>query len=97
MDLTHTYDSIEEALQIFKPVNVDRGTKRVNYVDYRPVNQLTQTSPLEFNIPASPTQYMDLRRCGLKAKIRVTALGGGLLEEGDVVTMTNNMLDSLFS
>ena len=90
-------DTVDSALMLFAPVNIDRGTNQINFVEYRPTNQLSQTGPVEFTIPPSPTQYTDLRRCRLKSKVRIVGLNGKVLEEKDIVAPVNFLAGSLYS
>ena len=89
-------ETIDSELMLFAPVPVNRSTERVSYVEYRPTNQLTQSSPVEISIPGHSTQYLDLRRCKLNVKCKVVKADGTSLAAEDVVTPVNMLLHTLW-
>jgi hypothetical protein len=66
-----------------------------------PINHLTEGSALEFNIPATSTQYVDLKRMHLHVNAKITKSDGtALVETGDNVDnvgVANAPLHTMFS
>ena len=66
----------EDELSVFTPPLTNTGVHTRQWIEYRPTNQISGESPLEFLIPPQSVGYMDLRRGTLKIKLRLTnALG----------------------
>lgn len=59
---------------------------------FRPISALTETSPIEFIIPASSEEYLDLSHTTLHLNIRINPTVAG-----QVVGPINNFLHSMFS
>ena len=81
MDQTASQDTMDSELALFAPISVNRSTQRVTYVEYRPSNALTDSSPVEVLVPSHATAYTDLRRSLLFVKFMLTALDGSKLGE----------------
>ena len=105
---TTTMDSrssigISESMNLFEMPTVDVGVSKIRYVEYKPLNQLNQDVGLEFEIPNSGNQYIDLRRTYLMCKVRVKKADGTDLPDKDTdavganVAPVNNFLHSLYS
>jgi hypothetical protein len=60
-----------EELALFERPVIDGGVEKVRWIEYRPVNQLTPDSAVEFVINGNGSQYIDLRRTLLHVKARV--------------------------
>jgi hypothetical protein len=76
-------------------------TQGTEWVTYRPINQLTEGSALEFNIPATSTQYVDLKLMHLHVKAKITKSDGTALvetgDDADNVGEANAPLHTMFS
>ena len=77
------------------PINIamDSGA----YAVHRPVTALTDDSPLEFQVTASPEEYLDLGRTKLHLKVKVTNVDGSNLAGDAKVSTSNLLMHSLFS
>ena len=58
-------DVINSELLLFDPVRVNRGSEQIRWIEYRPINQLTDDTPVEICVPGTGSQYMDLKRSRL--------------------------------
>ena len=67
---------IGESMNLFEMPSVDIGVSKVRYVEYKPLNQLNQDVGLEFEVPNSGSQYIDLRRTYLMCKVRIKKQDG---------------------
>jgi hypothetical protein len=77
------------------PVNtsMERGFNLVHH----PVSSLTDDTPIEFHVPSSPDEYIDLAKTQLFLKVRIMKTDGTKIGDGAHVTPVNLMLHSLFS
>jgi hypothetical protein len=87
-----------EGLALFQQPPTDTGIQGTEWITYRPVNQLTEGSALEFNIPSTSTSYLDLKRMQLHVKAKITKSDGTDIEApADHVGMVNAPLHAMFS
>jgi hypothetical protein len=97
LDKNSFSEAIIPALDIFATPPTQSSIERIDFQDFRPTSQLTQDSPIDFNISNGGFSYTDLSRCRLYLKGKITKAGGGALAATDIVAPVNNLLDSLFS
>ena len=90
-------DVINSELLLFDPVRVNRGSEQIRWIEYRPINQLTDDTPVEICVPGTGSQYMDLKRSRLYIRACIKKSDGTNLLEKDVVTPCNLFLQSIFS
>ena len=75
----------EDELSVFTPPLTNTGVHTRKWIEYRPTNQISGESPLEFLIPPQSVGYMDLRRSTLKIKLRFTnALGQPVAKDANL-------------
>jgi hypothetical protein len=73
----------EDEMSVFTLTYTDVHTRQ--WIEYRPTNQISGESPLEFLIPPQSVGYMNLRRSTLKIKLRLTnALGQPVANDANV-------------
>ena len=70
-----------EDLALFAAPSFNAAVDRVQWVDYQPTSQIRDQSPIEFTIPASGAQYINLNRSYLFLKIRILKADGSTLED----------------
>lgn len=87
---------VPPALNLFQTKPKLCGIQNVQWIDYRPVSQVSGNSTLVFNIPGSGPAYTDLSRTYLHIRAKITK-GDGPLTAGDPVAPVNLWLHSLFS
>ncbi|KAJ8311951.1 hypothetical protein KUTeg_010504 [Tegillarca granosa] len=58
-------------LELFSLPPVQSAVMKTQYIDYRPVSNISQNAPIEFHIPGQSPEYTDLQhsRLYIKAKI----------------------------
>lgn len=96
--MTGSTDAVTlKALDIFQAPPTECGIASINYIDYRPVAAITSDSILEFNIPGSGENYIDLKRSYLHIKAKITRTNGASLLPDDDVTPCNLWAHSLWS
>ena len=96
MEKGEAQSTIDSELMLFQPVNVNRSTERVSYIDYRPNNQLSHATPVEIAITNNSSQYTDFRRSKLYARCRITTREGKKLTDDDIVAPANLLLHNLW-
>lgn len=77
------------------PVNVsmDRG----EFTAYHPLSTISDDGPLEFTVPGTPEEYIDVGRTKLFVKLKITKLDGSNIAADAKVSSANLLLHSLFS
>ena len=87
----------EDELSVFTPPLTNTGVHTRQWIEYRPTNQISGESPLEFLIPPQSIGYMDLRRSTLKIKLRLAkALGQPVTKDANI-GLVNLPLQAVFS
>lgn len=66
-------------------------------VDYQPLTSIRQNAPIEFYIPASTEEYLDLKNSRLHLKCRISLLDGDECDEAQLVAPVNDLFNSLWS
>ncbi|OOZ61425.1 hypothetical protein BOW45_13060 [Solemya velum gill symbiont] len=66
----------DTSLALFQTPQTDLGSQGTEWVTYRPVNQLTGGSAIEFTIPPMANTYLDLQRTLLNLKVKITKSDG---------------------
>lgn len=84
-------------LELFTLPPVNISMERGDTESFRPVANLSAQGPLEFYVPGSSEQYIDLGRTRLRLKFTITKLNGDNLAAAAKVAPCNNFLHSLFS
>lgn len=65
-----------EELALFEKPVIDAGVEKVRWIEYKPVNQISHGSNIEFVVSGNGNQYIDLRRTRLYIKAKVTLEDG---------------------
>lgn len=86
-----------EELDLFTPESADTSRLTREWIEYRPVNQITDSSAIEFNIPAQSSAYLDLKRSLLKVKLNIVNGDGTAVDDTKEVALVNVPLHALFS
>ena len=94
--LKQSSEGYESNLALFTPKPTATGIEKIQYVEYRPVTQVTQGSPIEFNIPGSGMDYLDLKKTRLHVKARILRPDGNPVTEQDQTSFINLPLATMF-
>ncbi len=84
-----------EELALFQSSAIDTGIESVEWVDFRPVSQLTRDGAVEFNLTGNSAAYIDLRRTRLHVKVRITKGNGMPVVKEDKVGLINLPLQTM--
>lgn len=82
-------------LDLFSPPLVQDNVERQYYMDYRPVNQLTDDGPILFDI-TEQKHFLDLYNCQLYVKLNIVKADNTPIAINKKVIPVNNTLHSLF-
>ena len=86
-----------DELNLFKAARADTSSHSREWIEYRPVSQITDSAALDFNIPAQSSGYVDLKRSILNIKLRLVSADNTPLDSALVVGPVNVPLHTLFS
>lgn len=89
-------ESHPEELELFTTPPTQGAYEKIQWVDYRPVAQIKEDAPVEFVIPASGSQYLNLKQTYLHIKAKLVQEDGSDLTLEDRVAPVNNMIHSLW-
>jgi hypothetical protein len=88
--------AIEENLNFFSLPAQDVGVLERKWVTVRPINSLTDSSPVEFNIDGNMATYLDLKHTTLCVKFKVVKADGTNLGPTEEVAPVNLFLASMW-
>lgn len=88
-------EGYQSNLALFHPLPTDTGVDQIQWIEYRPVSQLTTGSFIEFNVPPSSLEYIDLSKTRLHLKARILKNDGTVVTPADNVAFVNQPLSSL--
>ena len=89
--------ALNSELMLFQPPVVNEGIEYQQWIECRPVNQITEDGSIDIHVKASGSQYLDLQRSRLYVKAKIVKEDGGNLVTADVVTPVNLWLQSLWN
>ena len=89
--------ALNSELMLFQPPVVNEGIEYLQWIECRPVNQITEDGSIDIHVKASGSQYLDLQRSRLYVKAKIVNEDGGNLVTADVVTPVNLWLQSLWN
>ena len=85
-----------EELSIFQKPGRKKGVERIQYVDYRPLADLSDTSVIDFFVRGSSSKYISLKDSKLCVKLQLTKGDGTAIGNDSKVALVDNVLHSLF-
>lgn len=101
LKLENSEEVFPSSLDLFQLPPTDPSYESCQYIDYRPVAQFNDQSPIEFLIPSSSgRQYIDLKRSLLSVKLRIEKADGTPWDKKvteDQPAFVNLPLHSIFS
>ena len=92
----HSSIASVDQLNLFTIPQTQGAVEKTTYVDKRTITSNPNDSPLEFNIPESGHDFIDLKNSKLEIKLKLKN-GKENLTRTDVVGPTNLLLQSLWS
>ena len=89
-------DTRNSSLCIFDKPAVQTDIQQNHTTDYFPLTSVSSGGPIEFHIPGSAEEYIDVNDIKLYILAKVTKADGTDIEAADVVGLTNLPIASLF-
>ena len=86
-----------KSLALFQLPPINTAIQNVEWIEYRPVSQITPGSAIEFNIPGTSTSYLDLKRSRLHIKVQIVNSDGRPIDLTSKAALVNLPLHSLWS
>ena len=87
--------AVTNELALFQPAAVERGVDEVDWINFRPIGQITKSSPIEFHISGTSSEYISLAKTRLHIKVRILRDDGLPVDKTDDVSLTNLSLHSM--
>lgn len=90
-------EGYSDQLALFKMPPHETGILKKEWIEYQPVNGISENSPIDFFIPSTGFTYIDLRNTRLKVRFRILKPNGENPGLSDPVTTVNLALHSMFN
>ncbi len=84
-------------LSLFAEPWPSQGINKIQLIEYRPVTQLNDNSVVEFQVPSSGMQYLDLGNTKLHMKLQIVKEDGSPLDGEDDVAFIATPVHSMWS
>ena len=89
-------DCHQAQLNLFTKTPSDTSLKSKEWIEYKPTNQINDTSAINFSITAQSSAYVDLKSSVLNVKLRLKNGDGTPMNEAIVAGLVNTPLHSFF-
>ena len=89
-------DCHQAQLNLFTKTPSDKSLKSKEWIEYKPTNQINDTSAINFSITAQSSAYVDLKSSVLNVKLRLTNGDGTPMNEAIVAGLVISPLHSIF-
>ena len=99
MSLIHEHSSecTISPLEWFCIPPTQTAVEKTHNVDYQPLTSIRPGAPIEFYIPASTEEYLDLKNSRLHVTCRIIKKNGSLCAADSIVAPINDFFNSLWS
>ena len=94
---TNSCECTKSELDLFSLPPTQTSIDKGQWVEYHPISTISDGGPIEFFIPGSSEEYMDLNQTQLYIKAKITKADGSNLADDDQVGPVNLFLQSLFN
>ena len=95
--MNYLEENHDEELSLFTPPPNNTGIRRKEWVEYRPINQISEYAALEFLVPPQSAGYLDLKNSCIKVKLRLVDGSGDPVVKDVNVGLVNLPLHAIFS
>lgn len=92
---SHSCEAIKSEIDLFSLPPTQTAIERSHWMQYKPISSLSDDSPIEFVIPGTGEEYLDLSHSMLKISLKLVRRDAAVAT--DYVGGVNNLLQSLFS
>lgn len=84
-------DSHTSSVSLFQPPCFESAILEEGYIQYRPTATISKGSVIEFSIPGTGTEYINLKKSRLHVKAKIVKADGSTVVDTDKVTFVNHM------
>ena len=89
-------ESQQQSMSLFQPKPIEKTIIKHKVVEYRPSGPICEASTIEFNVPGTATDYINLQKSRLHIKAKVVKADGSPVTDENNVGAVNLTLHSLF-
>lgn len=93
----HSCECVKSELDLFAIPSTQTSIESGQWITYSPISSLTDDGPIEFLVPGSGDDYIDLSHTQLIVKAKIVNRDGTEIPDTVKVAPVNNWLHSLFS
>ena len=90
-------EGVKSELDLFSLPATQTSIEHAQWVEHRPVASIGSGAPIEFLLPGSGDDYLDVANTYLLVRARVTKANGNDIDPNTAVGPVNNWMHSLFS
>lgn len=90
----HSCECVKSELDLFALPSTQTSIESGQWIHYKPISSLSDDGPIEFQVPGTGDDYIDLSHTLIHIKAKITQAEGG---ESIAVAPVNNWLHSLFN
>lgn len=90
MEQAHT-----SSLSLFQPTNLESSVLEEIFIEYRPTASISKGSIIEFSVPGTSSEYINLKKSRIHVKFKILKANGKPVESTDLVALKCHM-SSLF-
>ena len=87
---------VKSELDLFTVPSTQTNVEHGCTIDYHPVSTLTDNGPIEFNIPGSGKNFIDLINTFLYLGVKITAADGAYIVDTAAIGPVNLLMHSMF-
>ena len=69
-------DVQQRSLSLFQPPPIEKSIQKLEWVEFRPVGQISTGSTIEFNINSTGSDYINLKKSRLQLRCKIVKLDG---------------------
>ena len=89
-------DVQQKTLSLFQPPPVEKSIEKLEWIEFRPVGQISTGSTIEFNVTSTGSNYINLKKSRLQIKCKIVKLDGSDAPAVDKVAPVNLTLSALW-
>ena len=83
-------ESQQQSMSLFQATPIEKTIIKHKIVEYRPSGPISEGSTIEFNVPGTATDYINLKKSKLHVKAKVTKENGTVISAvEDAVGLVN--------
>ena len=89
-------DAQGSIMSLFQPPAIERTVQKHEWIEYKPIGQIVEGGPIEFNISGNSADYIDLQKSRIAIKVKVQTSKGVAVTSENAVALVNLSLHALF-